>query len=200
MNRRCTVCRHPQLEAIDRALVAGAELKSLAREHDVSEDAMGRHRIRHLPQLLRRAEIAVAREAQHAEALASAAAGSIGVWGDEREAQHGVDLLQRALDLQKKAESLFTEAQDVLKKAKGETNWRDANGAIQAGNNAMRESRGMLELYAKLSGRLDDRPQVNIQLNTVLPMIVAAAGEALRPWPEALDAFCGAMEQLEVAP
>jgi len=47
--RRCTVCEHPDREAIDRALVGDASNRSVASLYDVSEAAVRRHKSNHLP-------------------------------------------------------------------------------------------------------------------------------------------------------
>jgi len=49
MPRRCTVCVHAQRRAIDDALVAQAALRGIARTFAVSEDALYRHKIDHVP-------------------------------------------------------------------------------------------------------------------------------------------------------
>ena len=56
MPRTCTICEHPEVEAIDRALVAGTALSSVSAKYRVSEDAMGRHKANHLPAKLVMAE------------------------------------------------------------------------------------------------------------------------------------------------
>jgi hypothetical protein len=56
MPRSCTVCEHPEKEAIDRALVGGASNRSLASLYDVSEAAARRHKANHLPAKLVMAE------------------------------------------------------------------------------------------------------------------------------------------------
>src|SRR3954454_1760829 len=42
--RRCTVCTHEQVAAIDRAVIAGRPMRGIARTFGVSDDALGRHR------------------------------------------------------------------------------------------------------------------------------------------------------------
>ena len=56
MPRSCTVCEHPERDAIDRALVGGASNRSAASLYDVSEAAMRRHKGNHLPAKLVMAE------------------------------------------------------------------------------------------------------------------------------------------------
>jgi hypothetical protein len=58
MPRSCTVCEHPDREAIDEALVGGASNRSLASLYDVSEAAVRRHKANHLPARLVMAQAA----------------------------------------------------------------------------------------------------------------------------------------------
>jgi translation initiation factor IF-2 len=53
--RSCTVCSHPEREAIDRALVGDASNRSVASLYDVSEAAVRRHKAKHLPTKLAKA-------------------------------------------------------------------------------------------------------------------------------------------------
>jgi hypothetical protein len=67
MPRECTVCTHPEREAIDEALVGGASNRSLASLYDVSEAAVRRHKGKHLPAKLVMAH--AAEEAAQADTL-----------------------------------------------------------------------------------------------------------------------------------
>ncbi len=58
MARTCTVCTHAERAAIDLLLVNGGSGNAVAAKYRVSEDAVVRHRARHLP-----AALAVATEA-----------------------------------------------------------------------------------------------------------------------------------------
>ena len=64
--RSCTVCEHPEREAIDRALVGDASNRSVASLYDVSEAAVRRHKANHLP-----ARLVMAAEAAEAGNLLS---------------------------------------------------------------------------------------------------------------------------------
>jgi hypothetical protein len=55
MPRVCTICTHPGSAAIDAALVAGASLRTIARQYAVSPDAVNRHK-KHLPSHVARAK------------------------------------------------------------------------------------------------------------------------------------------------
>lgn len=49
MPRVCSICTHPDREAIDRFLVSGSSNLSLSSLFDVSEAAVRRHKANHLP-------------------------------------------------------------------------------------------------------------------------------------------------------
>ncbi len=59
MARTCTVCVHAERGAIDRALVAGDPNRRIAAHHEVTEQALRRHKAEHIP-----AELATARQAE----------------------------------------------------------------------------------------------------------------------------------------
>jgi transposase-like protein len=64
MPMTCTVCRHADRVAIDRALVGvggGGSLRSIAKQYGVSASAVLRHRVDHLP-----ASLLTARDAEEA--------------------------------------------------------------------------------------------------------------------------------------
>jgi len=68
MPRRCTVCAHPKVEAIDMALIAGEPYRSVANRYEsLSQASVQRHSENHLP-----ATLAQAKEAEmvaHADDL-----------------------------------------------------------------------------------------------------------------------------------
>jgi transposase-like protein len=57
--RRCTVCDHSERHSIDEALVSGAPYRSVAKRFELSESAVYRHKVDHLP-----AHLSKAREAE----------------------------------------------------------------------------------------------------------------------------------------
>jgi hypothetical protein len=56
MARPCSVCAHPERSAIDKALVGGTPYRAVARQFRVSDDALARHRVAHLPERLAQAQ------------------------------------------------------------------------------------------------------------------------------------------------
>lgn len=67
MPRTCTICGHPERDAIDAALVAGEPFRRVAARHAVTEQAIRRHRKAHLPAALTQAQ--EAKEAARADDL-----------------------------------------------------------------------------------------------------------------------------------
>lgn len=77
MARPCTVCRHPERAAIDKALVAGEPFRNLAERFGTSATALHRHKQDHLPALLakgKQAEERVRSDELNAQARAQEAA------------------------------------------------------------------------------------------------------------------------------
>jgi len=58
MPRTCSICRHPDRAAIDRALVAGDAYRTIAQRTGTSATALHRHRADHIPVKLARADAA----------------------------------------------------------------------------------------------------------------------------------------------
>lgn len=52
MPRTCTICTHPDRQAIDQAMVEGQSFRTIAHQWGVSIDALKRHKRDHLPQTL----------------------------------------------------------------------------------------------------------------------------------------------------
>jgi len=117
------ICTHPQRDEIDRALVSGQALRTIADHYPVSKTSLIRHKQSHIPQTLT--------ESVKVEEIARADS-----------------LLEEVCDLQAKA-------LDILEQA-------EVNGDFHTAVYAIREARGSLELLAKLVGKLDKRPTVNV--------------------------------------
>ncbi len=58
MPRTCTICVHPERQAIDAALLAGTPIRGIARTFRVSEDALSRHKEHVAPALAKAHEAA----------------------------------------------------------------------------------------------------------------------------------------------
>ena len=59
MPRKCTICSHPQIEAINRALVENESFRYVAKQFGISSTALHRHKSEHIP-----AELAMAKQAE----------------------------------------------------------------------------------------------------------------------------------------
>ena len=55
-SKRCTICKHADVDKIDRALVGGGIVTRLSALFRVSPDALDRHKGRHLPEKLTQAQ------------------------------------------------------------------------------------------------------------------------------------------------
>ena len=89
MPRRCTVCAHPEVEAVDTALVAGEPYRSVANRYEsLSQAAVQRHEENHLPATLAKAKDA--REISRADDLLASVRGlqgrSLSILGKAEEA------------------------------------------------------------------------------------------------------------------
>jgi hypothetical protein len=83
---RCSICRSPRRKEIDAALLQGARFRDLARDAGVGKDSLVRHRDRHLPARLVKAQQAA--EIATADVLAAELAAldsKAGQLGDEAE-------------------------------------------------------------------------------------------------------------------
>ena len=159
MPRSCTVCEHPEKDAIDQALVGSASNRSVASIYDVSEAAVRRHKANHLP-----AKLAMAEQAAEV------------VEADNLLAQVG-DLQRRALAILDKAEeagelrtalSAIREARgnlELLAKLLGELDERPVVN--------LNISPEWLELRAVIVGALEPHPEA---LSAVVGALEGAEG------------------------
>ncbi len=67
MPRVCTICTHPEREAINAALVANEPYRTIADRYGLSHQALMRHKAEHLPSIMVKSE--EAREVAHADDL-----------------------------------------------------------------------------------------------------------------------------------
>lgn len=51
--QRCTVCRHPDREILDRELAGGVTLREAADKYGLGKDSVGRHKAKHLSKALK---------------------------------------------------------------------------------------------------------------------------------------------------
>ena len=53
---KCSVCKHTEVNNINEKMIAGASVRSLAKEYDLGTMALQRHRANHLPKALVKAK------------------------------------------------------------------------------------------------------------------------------------------------
>lgn len=132
MGRRCSVCGHPDREAIDRAIVGGEPCRAVAARSSLSPDAVERHAQHHLPAAIVKAAEAV--EVAHGEALY-----------DQVRAQ------------QARAEVLYREAAAILHRAKRQKEGGLALEAIRTAAATLKEARQQIELLAHIVESREER-------------------------------------------
>lgn len=89
-------------------------------------------------------------------------------------------------------EELYAAAQEILTTAQGK-------GQASLSLSAVRELRGIVETIAKVTGELNDRPQVavlNLSTNPEWTNVRAALLSALAPYPEARESVGAALASL----
>jgi hypothetical protein len=108
MPQTCTVCRHPERAAVDRAIVAGEALRSIAARVSLSVTALHRHKSGHLPAALVEANAAervsdaldVARQLKAINAAALGILKEARAGGDGTLALKAIDRVLRQLEFQ----------------------------------------------------------------------------------------------------
>ena len=117
MPRTCTICTHPEVHAIDGALVAGQSFRNIAEQYGTSATALFRHKSDHLPAVIVKGQ--AVREEAHAldvvKQLRDINAATLAILEDARDthqsalALKAVDRVQKQIELQAK---LLGELQD----------------------------------------------------------------------------------------
>lgn len=95
--------------------------------------------------------------------------------------------VSRADDLLRQLRALQSKTLGLLLRAEGAGDLRTALSAV-------REARGNVELLAKLSGELDERPVLNLNVSPEWLELRAVIVGALEPHPEARGAVLSALE------
>jgi hypothetical protein len=118
MPRPCSICKHPDRDAIDRRLVNGDPLPEITALFRVSDDALTRHKAKHIPPALAKAseaaEVAQAdtllREVKALRAKAYSLLLQAEHAGDLRTALQGVREARGCLELLAKLEGKVSDA------------------------------------------------------------------------------------------
>lgn len=171
MPRRCTICDHPEREAIDQALVNNVSYRLIASQNNVSYKAIERHKKSHIPKLLAKAQ-----EIQSSQATIIA------------EAMKEKEAIETS-----KADNLLQQVKELIIKTDGIYDRAEKAGDLRAALGAIRESRGNLELLGKLIGELQDGVTVNIYNNPEWIKLRALILTSMEPYPEAKEALVNAL-------
>lgn len=155
MARTCTVCVHPDREAIEDALMSSVANRRIAAQYAVSEQAVRRHKASHISATLARAT-------------------------EAGEIARADDLLEQVRDLQARTLAIL-EAVEYTAEHK-------------TALSAIKESRANLELLLKLSGELDERPQINVLVSAEWLELRAVIIGALEAHPQARESVLRAVE------
>ena len=99
---------------------------------------------------------------------------------------------RHAIDVLAEVERLHQRAVQLLEQAEAANDLRTALSGI-------RETRGCLELLAKLRGQLDDRPQVSILISPEWLQVRSELLVALHPYPDAKAAVAARLVALDAA-
>jgi hypothetical protein len=103
---------------------------------------------------------------------------------------HAVKEVGRAVALLDRVEALVTAAEGLLTFGKGEKDARAWEGGV-------RQLRHCLELLARVTGELDERPQVNLIMMPVWVELRAQILATLEPFPEARKALTDALSNAQ---
>ncbi len=220
MPRSCSVCTHPDLAAINRAMVAGGSFRKISEQFSLSSTALFRHKAEHLPVALSKA-----RDAQEV-------ADGTNVLAELREAAKRVRLLSDACDRwlmdaddptvydigprseevwctyletdeEGKTRKVKARLSELLDRANGqgsillvETKYADPRDLILKAYDRLQ---GMLELMAKLIGQLDESPKITLIMAPEWAVVRAAMLAALSPYPDARYAVVEHLLTIEAA-
>jgi len=130
MSMTCSVCRHPERDEIDRAIVEGRlSARAIAAQFGSSKSSVLRHKRKCLWQALVRAE-------------------------QSRAASRGAALLETLEGVESRALALFDRAEESLLAAMREQDPKIAAASIRAAAAALRELRECVKLRGQASGEL----------------------------------------------
>mgnify|MGYP000337757208 FL=1 len=165
-SKRCSICQHPKSKEINRALLAGSSGRDIERQYGLSDSAVSRHRLNCIP--------AASAAAIHAKSL-------IG---------QGIEIGDAVGEVIEQARTLYVRALRLLDEA--ETAAALDNGGDLSAPSVLapkdwgaitkmfRETRGTLELFAKLTGALGaTAPKDILRDATVVEFINRLAGTML---------------------
>ena len=187
MPKPCSICHHPEREAIEKALLdSEAGHRKVAKRFGISASALFRHRKNHLPKLIARAlaikPVPVHREKAHDPATEEHAL-EIARHHEAVEAKKD----QHAIDVTQQLRAINAACLEVLREAR-----KDGKHSILL--RAVDRIARQIELQAKLLGQIQDGATVNVAVLPEWHGIRQAVLEALQPYPEARLAVVRALK------
>ena len=174
MPRVCTICTHPEREAINAALVDSIAYRTIADRYGLSHQALMRHKAEHLPSIMVKSE-------------------------EAKEVARADDLIGHLKEITARTDRLYQIADGIIGKAASSEDWRTALMAVREASNANKEARANLELLGELLGELNRNPTVNILVAPEFVRIQTVLLHALGPYPEARVAVAAALVEVERA-
>lgn len=110
---------------------------------------------------------------------------------------HVAETLTKAHEIAEasRAETLADQIGDLLRRGFAILDRAERGDSIQDACAAMREVRGVFTLLAKVSGEIDNRPQINIIQSPEYVRIQTAILLALEPYPDARQAVADALTE-----
>jgi hypothetical protein len=224
MPRTCTVCAHLKRAEIDRALVAdSASLRDIARQYEVSKDALDRHKKGHLPTTLVQAKAAqetsdavdVMAELQRCFERVNLLFDACDRWLRDADDPTRYDIGPRATELdvtydeivrdrngtprtvrrkRKLAELLETIESDSRSVVMVETKYADPRELVLKTATRLQ---GQIELLAKLLDLLNEGDTINIAISPQWVEARTVLFAALAEHPEARLAVAAALQAIE---
>jgi hypothetical protein len=220
MPRVCTVCRHDERAAIERALVANEPYRSVMVRYGLSKAALIRHKADHLPAALLAAQAAadearaldVMRELRNCFMRVNLLFDACDRWLRDAGNPEQYDIGPRAGDVTVTYETIGADGRRTRKKERlsvllarvekqpgisiDSTEVKHADPRELVLKTAARLE-GHVRLLAELIGQLDNRPQLNVTLSPEWLRVRATLTHALAPYPDARHAVAEAIAALE---
>jgi len=167
--RKCKICQHADRNKIDFDIASkNGSLRTISDRYNVPIGSLKRHK---------ESGHVVKRIAKAAEVKEIVEAGT----------------------LLEQINSLKDRALNILKSAEGvEENGVKVPPDLRTACTAIREVRGILELLAKVTGELNERPQINILMSPEWITVRTVVLQVLEPYPEAKVQLIEALAKVEV--
>lgn len=157
----CAVCRHPKRLQIDKALVAGEPVRSIASRFGAHYSAVHRHR-------------------PHVDATILKAK-------ENQDLAIGNELLVEVLARENETQEMYSIAKDMIHVAKAAGNTREVRANIKTAVAVLSEDRAHKELRGELTGVLK-RGQVNVNVMTQINQMAGSLPRAQVADAQVIDA------------